>query len=301
MTPVKLMAIKILLPLCGWLWAQSPGGRVMINDTAFIASLLPDTIQGWVVEEKNHYNRDNLYDYIDGGAELYLSYGFKEMVNFTYNRQDQPSLIVDIFNMGSSENAYGVFTYSRETVDSSFGQGSQYSPGLLLFWKDRYYISILASPETTESRKALFSLASAINRELPQKGPLPRIISLLPVEGLLDASIRYFKHPIWLNSYYFISDQNIFHIDATTDAVLAKYRDGSLLLLITYPDTGMAAAAFQDFITGYMPENPPDHVMQIEDSSWVACHLSENTIKAVFKAAERQKALKLLNRVPEFR
>jgi hypothetical protein len=269
MTPVKLMAIKILLLWCWWLGAQSTGEHVMAGNVAFMSSLLPDTIQGWMVEEKNQYYRDNLYDYIDGGAELYLSYGFMEMVNFTYNRKDQPSLIVDIFDMGSSENAYGVFTYSCETVDSTYGQGSQYSPGLLLFWKDRYYISILASPETSESRETVFRLASVVDNKIPQEGPLPRIISLLPSEGLLDASIRYFKHHIWLNSYYFISDQNIFHIDSTTDAVLAKYRDGSLLLLIIYPDTAAATAAYQNFTAGFMPENPPDHVIQIEDGSWI--------------------------------
>lgn len=300
MTSGKLMIIIIFLLWCGQLGAQSTGEHVMAGNMAFMSSLLPDTIQGWMVEEKNQYNRDNLYDYIDGGAELYLSYGFMEMVNFTYNRKDQPSLIVDIFDMGSSENAYGVFTYSRETVDSTYGQGSQYSPGLLLFWKDRYYISILASPETSQSRDAVFKLALAIDHKIPPGGSLPRIISLLPSEGLLDASIRYFKHHIWLNTYYFISDQNIFHIDSTTDAVLAKYRDGSLLLLITYPDTTEATAAFQDFISGFMPENPTDHVMRIEDGSWVACRLSGKVIKAVFKAADRQNALELLNRVPEF-
>jgi hypothetical protein len=301
MSSVKLMTIKILLLCCGWLGAQSTGEHVMADNISSMLTLLPDTVRGWTAKEKNQYNRDNLYDYIDGGAELYLSYGFIEMVNFTYDRKDQPSLVVDIFDMGSSENAFGVFSYSRETIDSTYGQGSQYNPGLLLFWKDRYYISILASPETSESRETVFRLASLIDNKIPKRGPLPQIISLLPSEGLLDASIRYFKHHIWLNSYYFISDQNIFHIDTTTNAVLAKYRDGSLLLLIIYPGTAAATNAYQDFILSFMPENPSDHVIQIEDGSWVACRISGNAIKAVFKAVDRQKALELLNRVPEFR
>ena len=102
--------------------------------------------------------RDNLYDYINGGAELYLSYGFNKVINRTYLRPEQPDIVVDLFDMGTSQNAYGVFSHSMETVDAAYGQGSQYSEGLLLFWKDRYYVSIMSYPETTESKKALLAL-----------------------------------------------------------------------------------------------------------------------------------------------
>ncbi len=301
---MKISGFKVFLPyflLPGCLWALATGEQSMNNDDVFFSFLLPDTVYGWTREAESRYNKDNLYDYIDGGAELYLSYGFLEMINFTYSREQQPSLVVDVFDMGRSENAYGVFTYSRETIDTTFGQGSQYNPGLLIFWKDRWYISILASPETPESRNAMFELAAVFDKKIARKGPLPKIISLLPKQDRLDASIRYFKHPVWLNSYYFISEQNLFHIDSTTDAVLSKYRDGSLLLLVTYPEVNAAEAAFRDFLRNFMPENPPQHVLRIEDGSWVACRLSGNAVKAVFKASGRENALELLDRVPEFR
>ena len=53
----------------------------------------------------------------------------------TYQKEGQPEIIVDLFDMGTSQNAYGVFSHARETVEQNFGQGSQYTEGLLIFWK----------------------------------------------------------------------------------------------------------------------------------------------------------------------
>ena len=127
---------------------------------------LPEKTNGWTSLPDYHkvYDRETLYDYIDGGAELYLSYGFRRLTSRRYVREGEPDIVVDLFDMGDSHNAFGVFSHSREVVESRFGQGSQYTEGLLLFWKGRYYVSVLASPETEASRGAAFDLARRIER-----------------------------------------------------------------------------------------------------------------------------------------
>jgi hypothetical protein len=274
------------------------------NDAASgLALLLPDTIQGWNVVENDHtYNPDTLYDYIDGGAELYLSYGFNEALSRRYARHEQPDIVVDIFDMGTSNNAYGTFSHSRETLDRTFGQGSEYAEGLLLFWKDRYFISILTFPETVESKEAIFRLAGKIERAIPGEGSLPQILDFLPQKSLVPESIRYFHHYIWLNSYYYVADQNILHIDEKTDALLAKYgeqKKRSLLLLVQYQKGEQAAAAFNDFVQYYMPEHSGEFVLQIEDGTWTACRLSGNYLLVVFNATTRNGALGLISDVQE--
>jgi len=86
-----------------------------------LAALLPGAVGDWRVTEPDQtYDRENLYTYIDGGAELYLSYGFKKVVNRKYSNPGQPRIVLDLFDMGTSQNAFGVFAHSRETVDSTF-------------------------------------------------------------------------------------------------------------------------------------------------------------------------------------
>ena len=273
------------------------------NVKSDLTILLPDVVNGWEVAEKDQiYNCKNLYDYIDGGAELYLSYGFEKVIHRIYSKPEQPDIVVDIFDMGTSQNAFGVFAHSRETVDITFGQGSQYTPGFLLFWKYRYYVSILASPETAGSKEAVFSLAGKIDDAIEKEGPLPEILSLLPQESLVEESIRYFHHYIWLNSYYFVADENILHIDENTDAILAKYgekKKRSILLLVEYQNDKEAKLAYDDFVKYYLPELSKEYVVQIEDGTWTACQLTDNLLIAVFSAPEKTKAINLMDSVQE--
>ncbi len=273
----------------------------MAEDLADLGRLLPPAPGPWrIIETDQRFGRENLYNYIDGGAELYLSYGFQEMVNRTYSAAGQPDIILDIFDMGSSRDAFGVFSQARETVASSFGQGSQYTAGLLLFWKDRYYVSILASPETAESEAAVFRLARTIDKSIPARGPLPRILQRLPEKNLIRASIRYFHHYIWLNSFYFISDRNLLHIAPDTDAVLAKYETvprRSLLLLIGYPTEQRADSAFCEFKSAYLPDIGTAPAQQMTDHTWTAARRDGKLVRIVFNAPAEETALKLLSAV----
>jgi hypothetical protein len=279
------------------------GACSMGKVTPETALALPDALEGWKVSAKDQtYNRDTLYEYIDGGAELYLSYGFEHVINRTYSKPGQPDMVVDLFDMGSSRNAYGVFSHSRETVDDTFGQGSQYAEGLLLFWKDRYYVSILTFPETDESKRAIFDLAGKIESTIAQEGPLPEILEILPERLLIKESIRYFHHHAWLNSHYFVADKNILHINDTTDALLAKYGENKkwhLLLLVNYSSAKDAEHARSDFIKYYLPVLSGRKAVQIEDGTWTACQLEENTLIIVFNASQEDKALQLIEAVHE--
>lgn len=275
----------------------------MTGSESLLTALLPDFVDGWeVLEEDQVFDRESLYEYIDGGAELYLSYGFHEVVNRRYANPEQPDIIVDLFDMGSSPNAFGVFTHSRETVEDDFGQGSTYTEGLLLFWKDRFYVSILASPETPELKAAVFDLARKIDSAIEREGPLPAILTLLPRESLLEESIRYFHHHIWLNAHYYIADQNILHIDENTEAVLAKYGepdDRSILLLVMYQTEENAERAHRDFVTHYLPDLSREPVIRIEDGTWTGCRLHGELIILVFDAPTEDRVDRLMKAVQE--
>jgi hypothetical protein len=260
-------------------------------------ALLPRAVDGWkATGEDRAYGRENLHEYIDGGAELYLSFDLMRVAGRTYVREGQPDIIADIFEMESSRDAFGVFSLQRERSDSAFGQGSQYTGGLLLFWKDRYFVSLLASPETMESREAVEKLAREIDAAVPGRGPLPGILSLLPRRSLVPESIRYFHHYAWLNSYYFVAAENILRIDEKTEAVLAKYREGeesAFLLIVRYPDPAAARAARDSFTMHYLRDLPSAKVVRIEDGTWTGCLLEESRLTLVLGASSEASALRL--------
>jgi hypothetical protein len=261
-------------------------GNIALGETiSAVDAALPDELLGWrtVPDERVVYNRETLYDYIDGSAELYLSYGFHHLVCCRYQ--------------------------SREVIEDAFGQGSQYTEGLLLFWKGRYYVSILSSPETGRSKDAVFELARMIASAIPDEGPLPDVLARLPREGLVEESVRYFRHYIWLNSHYYVADENILHIDDTTHAVLAKYRrdreggtEAEILLVVRYPDEAAAAAAHDEFVAQYLPERsegPAKPAVRIEDGTWSACRARGDLVAVVFNAPSEEGAVSLIGAVLE--
>lgn len=265
-----------------------------------IMDLLPESPPGWRIEgESKIYTRDNLYEYIDGGAELFLSFGFERMTSRIYVRDDQPDILLDIFDMGSSESAFGVFSHSRERLETEYGQGSQSSPGLILFWKDRYYVSLLANPETPESRRALDWIARRIENTIPKTGPLPDILDMLPREGLIESSIRTFAHHAWINTYYFISEENLLDIGPQNKAVLAKYdpdHEKMLLLVVSYTDETDARNACVAFRAAFFPEADEDGALRIEDGTWSAVRCAGNHAAVVFQGGTREAVLALLDR-----
>jgi hypothetical protein len=284
-----------------------------------LTRLLPASIDGWNILEDHLYNRENLYEYINGGAELYLSFGFQTVLSRTYFRTDQPKIIVDLFDMRESANAFGVFCHTREVVNTTFGQGSQYFPGLLTFWKDHYYVSILASPETPESKQAVEDLAREIEKSIKQSGSLPELLKYLPPKNLKEESIRYFTHSAWLNSYFFIADENIFQIGQGAPAVLARYSDQGILLLVQYQEPTQAQEAYQAFekyfasqntfqetakaipLSDPKGENPAVRslfgirIIQLEDGSWAGARFYDRQFTAVFQGAGESEVSRLLN------
>ena len=134
-----------------------------------LSTLLPEQAAGWRRgTDIKTFNRKNLYDYINGGAELYLSYGFQSVISSKYTHTGKADILVELFDMGNSLNAFGIFAHTREKIDTTFGQGSQYTDGLLLFWKNQYYISILTFEESDESKKTIFKLADMIEMAIEQ-------------------------------------------------------------------------------------------------------------------------------------
>ncbi len=272
---------------------------------------LPLEIQGWEKSaDEGIYKPENLFEYINGAAELYISYSFKYLVARTYKKKGFPEIKIDIFDMGSSLNAFGVFSHSRESVDRFVAPGveSEYAGGLLTFWKGRYYVSILAYPETEEKKNIVQKLARHISSLIREESRKPPIIALLPSENLVPQSIRYFRHYIWLNSHYFISDKNILFInkDEGTEAVLAKYRFDRkgktiiLLLLVTYPDPVKAKIASRSFLKNYLHlPDAQEGFKQLEDHCWTGCKYDGKIVSIVFNAPDLEQAKILLEKVKE--
>ncbi len=258
-----------------------------------LEQFLPDGAGAWEPAGNDRiFNSETLYDYIDGGAELYLSYGFREVISRRYEAAGKPFIQVEIFDMMEPRNAFGIYTQTREQDQAEFGQGSQVLPGAILFWKGKYYISLVSEYETPESEKALRTIAAAIDRAIGETGKLPAVVEDMPRRELVPGSLIYFRHYIWANNYFYIGDGNIFGIEHDTDCCLGRYGTTGnryFVLLMEFPSAERARQAF----TNYWEERAgePEPLVEEENGKWHAGQQEGNRVLMVFNAPDRETAL----------
>jgi hypothetical protein len=265
---------------------------------------LPTEVTGWKWDGKDmKYNSRTLFDYIDGAAELYLAYGFQNLVVRRLAKPGQPPIIVERYELASPGDAYGVFSFEHQDEPVGIGQGSEFGGGLLRFWKGRYFVSVYAEGEGKEVESAIIRLGRATADSIPDTGPEPKLIALIPGKdlGLVDKSIRYLRSHVLLNQRVFISHQNILHLSGETEAVLAVYlreRQKVHLLLIRYPNVPKGEEALQSFTKAYMPDGDRDRV-RTEDRKWTFARQEENYVLIVIGAPREADGEALLRAAEE--
>jgi len=252
---------------------------------------LPEQFASYRAKEQLNFTASTLFDYINGGAEMYLSYGLIGMKGLVYSGENLPEVTVEIYEMTEAKNAFGVFTQTRDKEEQTYGQGSQSNRDAVIFWKDRYFTIISAAKITTESVEAVQYLVSVTDKAIPDKGKIPALVGCLPEKDLAVAGYTYFHHYIWLNTHFFIADFNILNIDAQTDAVIGKYGhpdQRSYLLMVEYPDNDSAQKAYGQMKTRFAPDAGTNIVVRLEDNKWFALWIKGNRVGAIFNGSARE-------------
>jgi len=292
---MRLFLFSLLLFGVGLVTTQYPS-LAAEKEGGKLKKLLPLKVEDYQADGKDEfYDRQTSFQYMDGAAELYRAYAFKLLMVRKYVKKDHPSILVELYDMGASEDAFGIFSYQTEEEEVGIGQGSDYGGGLLRFWKGRYFVSVYVERETPATRDDILTIGRAIAKNIEKDGPKPKLIQLLPEEGLAKNIIRYFHLHQVLNHHYFISHNNIFNLGPQTNAVLATYlfpgeRAKTVFLLIQYPEQKQAEEGFKSFIKAYMPEATSSKPVKTENGKWTSARLYQKYVLVVFDAPSQEKA-----------
>jgi hypothetical protein len=264
---------------------------------------LPKQIQGWSAEPNDRFFDDEtIFDYIDGAGEVYRAYSMRMCLSRRYTNSNGPPIVLDIFDMQSSEDAFGVFTHDREGEPVHVGQGGLYRAGWLSFWKDRFFVSISMEEESAAAERAVRALAEEVASLISHEGPKPQILLLLPQNGLQLRTIRFLHHHILLNYHFYLADENILNLGPDTKAALAEYKrreEKARLLLVQYSQRGKAEKAHKSFLKTYLPEANATGPVLLENAKWSAAALRGKLLVIILDADSQQMAQSLIKEAKE--
>jgi hypothetical protein len=139
------------------------------------------------------YNRNTLYEYIDGQAVYYNSYGFTRLEHGTYQRGGGGVYTVDIYELGSPLSAFGAYRQQREADAKPYSAGAEGAmiDYLTVFYKDKFYTEIIPQTGGDDDVGAMQLLAAWADSLIPGEKTLPPELALFPPDGLVKGSERY--------------------------------------------------------------------------------------------------------------
>lgn len=198
----------------------------------------------------------DLYGYIDGGAEIFLEFGFEQLVVQRYARGDQaraasePSEELQIlaYRMTDPIAATGIYLMNcgKESPDPSFPERHTMSQHHLLFKRHQYYVIVNNLRGDSKTMPAMLAFGRAIASRLPAEEPL-QLDQLLPKKDLDRNSIRLIRGPYGLQPVCTLGQGDILQLGRTITAVSGEYHEAdgkSTRIIVEYPDEGLALKAF---------------------------------------------------------
>jgi len=209
--------MRQLRTIGGWALAAALGASLVLVQTAAgpqerrgspdLAALVP-RLDGWSpTEALRSFFPDDLFEYINGAAESYLSYDFRELAVADFGRTGtDATLTLEIYDMGEAVNAFGIFGAERYPDNPAVPVGDlgYFEGEALNFLAGRFYVKTLAFGLGDGTEPFLRQVGLMIAAGIKPGGGLPKLVMAFPKDGLVARSERYIKRNVM--GYEFLRD-----------------------------------------------------------------------------------------------
>ncbi|UCG50596.1 MAG: hypothetical protein JSW58_10335 [Candidatus Latescibacterota bacterium] len=181
-----LALVMCLLPSC-----------VHSSETDEMTGLFPD-IEGWTKDgDPLVFFPETLFEYINGAAEVYLSYDFEKLAALSYDSGEKKSVTVDVYQHRDLRNAFGIYSQEKPAKGNFLPIGTQgyYDKGVLNFFHGPHYVKIAGFYLEDEDQDFLTSLATEVAKRIGGEPAFPTAFSCFPESGKIENSEKYIaKH-----------------------------------------------------------------------------------------------------------
>jgi hypothetical protein len=240
---IARLSTLILAAICLAAWpavarADAPGDAL-----AAIAVRVPREIESLrAAGADNRYDAKTIFDYLDGGAEVYLAYRMRACLAREYAAGDVV-VTLDLFEMGSAADAFGMFTQDQDGESLPIGQGARSRSGWLSLYKGRFFVSVTATQPS--ARALVVAVGNAAAAAIDELGHPPDLLARLPGEGLVVRSTRFLRSHVLLTPHVDLGENNPLKVGGEVEVVLGRYEragEKAVLVVVRYPTAGAANA-----------------------------------------------------------
>jgi hypothetical protein len=140
---------------------------------------------------------DNLWDFINGAAENYLTYGFKDLHVAEY-KKGKNVIKLEIYNHGDPTLAFGIYSTERSPTFKFIDLGAQgyITGGAINFFKGNYYVKIRTYSSKEKTIQSALDLARRVAVNIEGRAGMPPELSLFPAEGRKQNEEMYINQSV---------------------------------------------------------------------------------------------------------
>jgi len=148
--------------------AETPAAALPADPDAILRGLLRAPLAGAAVDgEVGLYDKDGLFDYINGAAPIFIERGYRKLVAADLKTESGGELTCDVFDMQSADNATAICQKERPASATAAQVGDEGHSGsmALAFRSGRYYVKLTAFDKQAEA--FLPELAALLIERMP--------------------------------------------------------------------------------------------------------------------------------------
>jgi len=129
------------------------------------------------------YGPDNLFEYVDGGADAFLQFEFEELRTVTYLGPDRVEVTVDVYRHKDADRAYGIYALERPPGTTPIAVGVEGYAGTdhLEFVTGAFYVKMVQAGPKADL--VLRRFAEKLAHALPGRTSLPAVLAAFPEQG----------------------------------------------------------------------------------------------------------------------
>jgi hypothetical protein len=165
----------------------------LVGTSKGIETFFPQ-LEGWEPKgSPDIYTPDNLFEYINGAADVYLSFDFQKLATVTFENNKKSSFTVDIYRHSNPKNGFGIYTQEKPQTGPFLAIGTQgyYEKGILNFLKGCYYVKLSGYDLGEQDETILTNAAQQVARKLDGDNQFPKVVNCFPEKGKIEHSERY--------------------------------------------------------------------------------------------------------------
>jgi hypothetical protein len=111
--------------------------------------------------------RQGMFDYMDGGAELYFDHGWQLLIAADLKGNDNQEYKVEIYQVASPKDALDLLETQKELGDTSqVGDRSYYGAGMIVWVQGKYYVRLWSWDEYDAVQADVTAMAKALEKQL---------------------------------------------------------------------------------------------------------------------------------------